>query len=633
MVKELENDLLTGLRILELTTGPSGGYAGRLFAESGAQVTKVITVTTSVSDFRDCKKEIIETCSELEFNDTVMNLLSKQWDIVLWDSHLSLKLKSILAAKMEKSWIGIYIELPQGVDLDEEHALQALGGWMDLTGDPNFPPLAVGGYSAAYLVGAHAAAAGLLALLERGWTGKPRLVQIQALTIAVSALEGAFSTFLASGISRSRSGNRHNKLAPMAILPALDSWVFIGAPVDEKWELLEGWAELSRRREWSSNEGRRLDCVALEKALGNWSSRMTSEELFLIGQAFRMPFAKVQTPDGVLHCPQLDARSFFNKSTAGIPGMRLPWKAHTGPVPLKNSDTYFEKSSWKGLRILDLTGMWSGPYCTRLFADLGAEVIKIEAPHRPDGIRSNRGSQAPFFRELNRNKLGIQLDLRLESDLIRFLDLVKVSDVLIENFSPRVMPNFGLSKEELWKARPDLTIVSLSAFGQTGPYRDFVGYGPTLEAMSGIASLTKNSAKESEIPWLPGFSVSDIGAGIHGAFALAAALIFRKREGKGTHIDASQYEIACQFTADYLLNRRLPKTPSIHNRVYGISELALKEEISRLVIDEGPPVLGMPWKSNGWEAQTNPPPELGQHMDEVLKRVESCSNTELASVF
>ncbi|MFP7296467.1 CoA transferase [Neobacillus niacini] len=612
MVRGRETELLTGIQVLEVSEGSSGSYAGRLLAESGAFVTKVLFGNASTSDFRDVKKRIVMTASGKKSNAAVRSLLSEPWDIILWDSHSADELDQLLSSHLKSTatCIGIRIQFPQGVDVDEEYTLQGLAGWMALTGEPEKPPLAVGGYSSAYLVGAHAGTAGLLALIEKSWTGIGRLVQINALTIAASALEGAISTCLASGISRSRLGNRHNKLAPMAILPAADGWAFIGAPVDEKWELLERWAGIVHRPKWSSNDSRMEDCTVLEETLGSWTQEMTREELFLTGQAFRLPFAKVQTPVELRSCPQLSARNFWNTTLSGVRGVRLPWKINASSAPIKRGDIPIKKAAWKGLRILDLTSMWSGPYCTRLFADLGVEIIKVEAPHRPDGIRSNKGSKAPFFRELNRNKRGIQLDLRLESDRKRFLELVKNSDVLVENFSPRVMPNFGLTNEELWIHRPDLLIVSLSAFGQTGPYRDFVGYGPTLESMSGLAALTNDPNGN---PWLPGFSISDIGAGIHGAFALAASLLLRNREGIGLSVDLSQYETACQFTADYLINGVEPSKPEIEVTVREVADLVNDSQITKMSIPGGNSVLGMPWESIGWKAPRNTPPELDYH--------------------
>ena len=613
MLNGLENEILTGIRVLELTKGPSGGYAGRLLAGSGALVTKVLIKSQNKSLFRDSEKCIKHTTNNRETRDVVSDLLCESWDIILWDSHSDNDLDQFLInflSNTQQTSVGVRLDFPADVDVDEEYALQAIGGWMALTGDPGNIPLQVGGYAASYLVGAHAATAGLMALLEREWTDRGRLVQINGHSIVVSALEGAFSTYLDTGISRSRPGNRHHELTPMSILPSADGWIFAGAPVDEKWQLLESWSDIPSHLEWKCNTGRKKNRELLEKNLAGWSREMTQEELFLTGQTFRLPFAKVQTPDEVRNCPQLVARNFWKHSNANRTDIQLPWKMNTSAVPSHEVDTPRSVTSWEGLRILDLTSMWSGPYCTRLFADQGAEVIKVEAPHRPDGIRSNRGASSPFFRELNRNKSGIQLDLRLESDRQTFLGLVAVSDVLIENFSPRVMSNFGLDCEVLRKHRPDLTIVSLSAFGQTGPYRDFVGYGSTLESMSGLASLTHYSDGN---PWLPGFSVSDIGAGIHGAFALVSALFFRNREGIGVRVDLSQYETACQFIGDYLIEGVVPSRSEKPVKVKDIKDLATDGELTKMFLPGGSPLLGMPWDSIGWKTPLNPPPELGEY--------------------
>lgn len=619
MLQNLENELLTGIRILELTDGPSGGYAGRILAASGAQVTKLSLKSQAISSYRDANKYVLEANNYRDREKMVDSLLRESWDIILWDSHSCTAVNQRLTTFLSNPdfcSIGVRIELPQGIENDEEHGLQAMGGWMELTGEPTKQPLAIGGYPASYLVGAHAATAGLLALLEKKWTGRGRFVNVQALSIAVSALEGAFSEYISTGKARSRSGNRHHSLSPMAILPAANGWAFVGAPVDEKWELLESWSGLPHRPEWSDANGRIADCACLEDSLANWTCNMTQDELFFTGQTFRMPFAKVQSLEDVKNCPQLAARQFWSNPM----GINLPWKIYADTKPNKSESVFYKKkASWKELRILDLTGMWSGPYCTRLFADLGAEVIKVEAPHRPDGIRSNKGTMSPFFRELNRNKTGIQLDLRIESDYRIFLDLVATSDVLIENFSPRVMSNFGLSSEKLRLHKPDLTIVSLSAFGHTGPYRDFVGYGPTLEAMSGLASMTHYSNGK---PYLPGFSLSDIGAGIHGAFALVASLIFKENECTGLQIDLSQYEVACQFTADALVNGVIPesnlKRPS---GVKSIIDVVKDGHITPFPLPGGTSTLGLPWESVGWDAPKSPPPELNQDTFEVYSRL------------
>ncbi|MBD3107339.1 CoA transferase [Bacillus sp. AGMB 02131] len=608
-MKTTKETLLHDLKILEIVNGPSGSYAGRLLSKSGASVTRISRPEEHRSVFRNAGKRIVCFSNDEELLEYVTECLALRWDLIIWDSHCTLKCKDLLNSFFEnqrssETCIGVYLDFPNGIGTEEEYALQAMGGWMELTGNPELKPLQVGGYPASYLVGAHAAAGGLLAHLTLR-PNKKHLVQINALTVVVSALEGAFSTYLATGEERSRMGNRHHAIAPMAIMPCTDGMIFLGAPVNEKWELLESWAELPHKPEWNNDVSRLKHCASLEAELSEWTRSMKKSELFYTGQAFRMPFAYVQSLQEVKDCLHLKEREFWERGNH----ISLPWAIKTnctGKGFIKDKDT---------IRILDMTNMWSGPYCTRLFADLGIEVIKIEAPHRPDGIRSQKGATAPFYRELNRNKRGISLDLNVMEDRQKFLELVEISDVIVENFSPRVMPNFGLQYEQLWKYQPQLINLSLSAFGQTGPYRDFVGYGPTLEAMSGIAALTHYDDGK---PWLPGFSVSDIGAGIHGAFVLAASLICRQRNGEGIRIDLSQYEVACQLVGDCFFEGCADSQTEAEGQIRNLKSIADDSGVHKLSITGETSLIGTPWQSKEWKVSANPAPELGQHTEELF---------------
>ncbi len=606
----IQNKALKGVRVLDITCGLSGEYAVRLLAQSGAFIHKVFKKSELNGKFTDDK-------GLLAFPN-IHTLLCRSWDLILWDTHCGTELDQTIMTHINGKHpnnIGVRINFPPSISLEEEEDLQALGGWMELTGDPENKPLKVGGHPATGLIGAHTATGGLLALVEKKNTSRGRIVEISVPTILGSALEGVYTTYANTGISRKRKGNRHNKLAPMAILPTVDGWGFVGAPVDEQWALLERWADLPHNPKWEYAEDRHNQQEKLEAALVGWTRKMTKEDLFLTGQAFRLPFASVQSLEELHSCSHLKARGFWTED-----GMKLPWRmvenrrSFQGVVPAK---------SLKKMRILDLTSMWSGPYCTRLFADLGAEVIKIEAPHRPDGIRKSEGVSSPFFGELNRNKLSISLNLQLAEEKQQFLKLVETSDVLIDNFSPRVMGNLGLSDEKLWEINPELLIVSLSAFGQTGPYRDFIGYGPTIESMSGISFLTRYGEGE---PWLPGFSVSDIGAGIHGAFALLTALIYRQENGGGIKVDVSQYEVACQFVKNAIFGEKTKQkvTPTIEAK--GISDFFEQEAINILTIDNGTVTLGAPWTSVGWTPGSSPPPRLNQHRDQILQSVYGSNN-------
>lgn len=192
------------------------------------------------------------------------------------------------------------------------------------------------------------------------------------------------------------------------------------------------------------------------------------------------------------------------------------------------------------IRVIDLTSMWAGPLCTRVLADLGAEVIKIESPRRPDGTRGNPG----YFAWLNGNKLGVTLDLSLPLAKECFKRLVALSDIVVENFSPRVMPNFGLDFAALKGINQSLIMLSMPAYGSEGPYANYVSFGPGLEASSGLASLT---GEDTGPPLLSGGAYADPVAGLHGVVAVLAALRHRRRTGEGQWIELAQREALSQM--------------------------------------------------------------------------------------
>ena len=201
-----------------------------------------------------------------------------------------------------------------------------------------------------------------------------------------------------------------------------------------------------------------------------------------------------------------------------------------------------------GLRVLDFTWMLAGPYATRIFADFGAEVIKVQSRKTARGAESN---QTRYFNTWNRNKRSIALDLSHSEAREMILKLTAKSDVVIENFSPRVMPNWGLNYEELKEVKPDLIMLGMSAMGQGGPWKDYVAFAPTLHALSGLTHLT---SFEKSSPFGPGYAYADIVAGLYGAFAVLAALEYRDRTGQGQYIDLSEYEAICTLMGPSLLD-------------------------------------------------------------------------------
>lgn len=187
------------------------------------------------------------------------------------------------------------------------------------------------------------------------------------------------------------------------------------------------------------------------------------------------------------------------------------------------------------IRILDFTWVLAGPFATRILADFGAEVIKVQPfLPEPDDIFS-RG----YSNTWNRNKLGVTLNLNKPEGIALAKRLVGISDAVVENFSPRVMANWGLDYPNLKRLKPEIIMLSMSTMGQTGPLRDYVGFAPTVHALSGMTYLTSYPDKP---PVGLGFAYADHAAGLFACLALLGALEHRRRTGEGQNIDLSEVE-------------------------------------------------------------------------------------------
>lgn len=198
-----------------------------------------------------------------------------------------------------------------------------------------------------------------------------------------------------------------------------------------------------------------------------------------------------------------------------------------------------------GIRVLDLGHEWSCPHSARFLADFGAEVIKIEYPSRLDFLRGGKThdrhyDQQVSFWQVHRNKKSLTLDLRNPSEKEIFEDLVAVSDIVLENSRPGVMANLGLSYDRLQDIKPDIILVSMSAFGRTGPEASYRGYGGTIEAITGIQSLTGYDAQSTPRR----IKEMDVTNGIMGACAALTALIRRQETHQGDWVDLSETEAA-----------------------------------------------------------------------------------------
>jgi CoA:oxalate CoA-transferase len=203
----------------------------------------------------------------------------------------------------------------------------------------------------------------------------------------------------------------------------------------------------------------------------------------------------------------------------------------------------------EGIKVLDFTQVYSGPFCTLLLKDLGADVIKVERPGSGDLSRNDiphtKAKEGGAFIILNRGKKSITIDLKTEKGRNICKELSAKADVLVENFSPGTMEKLGLSSQELCKLNPGLIYASISAYGQTGPFRDYPGFDPIAQAMGGMTSVTGFPDR----PTRSSVSIADFSSGLFATLAIVAALFHRIKTGEGQTIDLSMQESVWQLTS------------------------------------------------------------------------------------
>ncbi len=212
-----------------------------------------------------------------------------------------------------------------------------------------------------------------------------------------------------------------------------------------------------------------------------------------------------------------------------------------------------------GIRVADFTWVWAGPYCTLQLGYLGAEVIRVETRGRlcvtrhmtPMADGKAGPNRSGYFNQYNQGKRSVSINLRSAEGRAVAKRLALASDVVTNNFAAGVMDRLGLGYEELRKSKPDIIMITMSGFGETGPLRDYVAYGPSQVPLSGLSHLT---GYKDGPPLHVGFSYGDPNGGIHGAFAVLAALYHRARTGEGQYIDLSQWEASVAMVAEGILD-------------------------------------------------------------------------------
>ncbi|MEU0838976.1 CoA transferase [Streptomyces sp. NPDC005962] len=488
---------------------------------------------------------------------------------------------------------------PRGGWQGSDFVVAALGGMLAQVGDPDGPPLRMPEGQAEHLAGVGAAIAALLGLRARR-RGPGQLADVSAQACVAAALEAGCLAYLHEDRVPGRPGRVH-PLVPHGLFRAADGYLGGGLGGSPRmWDALLEWlreegaeADLAEPR-WQDPVERKKYQEHVFAVVQDFLSHRPKADFAERAQARKLPWAAVDLPHELPDNPQLAARGFFTRlrtpqgerTDIGFPfafpeGHRpgkldvpgpgadqglLDERRPARPVAAAAVDEPV-RPALHGVRVLDLTWVLAGPYCTKVLADHGAEVIKVESAGRPDPTRFapfmhlSRGDHTDpntngYFNEVNRNKQSVALDTRTEDGLAVLRELIASCDVLVENFSSTVMKKLGLGYDALREINPGIVYVSMSGMGHTGPRNGWVSYADTVSASSGLTGLTG---------WGPDdvvgviYGHGDIVAGLQAALATVAALEHRDETGRGQHIDLSQLEAIAAHMGTSLLAASHPE--------------------------------------------------------------------------
>lgn len=587
--------LFGGLKVLELASQIAGPYCGKQFADAGADVVKVepdggdplrtwsadLAASTgargvlfsylnagkrSVGEER--REELVAAADLLVVDETTSGDSIERWR----------------AARPELTVVSLTPYGRTGPWADRpwnDFVLQAASGSIGVRGEPEREPLQAAGRLGEFISGAYAAVAAAAGVLGAAAHGSGEYVDVSMLECNAITMGG----FGALQDSLGRTPHVPARFVEMpSIERAADGYVGFCTVTRQQFQdfaIMIGHPEYLADEELSTYTGRQRRRHEFQQAVYLWTAERPVEEIIEQAALFRIPVTRIGTPETIAGFDHLAERNVFLPAAGenhvrprrpflidGVPaepaGRAPAIRADTGTVTWTprpaavRPDRVTHSEPLSGLRVVDLTAFWAGPTASQLLAMLGADVIKVESIQRPDGMRfsSSRPPSEPnwwdfgaHYQTANTNKRGITLDLGSARGRELLYRLVAQADVLIENFSPRVLDNFGITWETVHKIAPGLVMVRMPAFGLTGPWRNRTGFAQTMEQATGLAWRTGYADGGPIIPK----GVCDPNAGVHAAFATLAALAGRNASGRGSPVECPMVEAALSIAAEVVL--------------------------------------------------------------------------------
>ncbi|WP_375175078.1 CoA transferase [Pseudooceanicola sp.] len=471
-------------------------------------------------------------------------------------------------ATVDLSWYGS--DGPWSNWVGSDLVVQALSGMVFPAGPVEGPPRQLGDMQSALVGGATGTIAALAGLLAEG-PHRHMDVSILEACMVLGELQTSDSQYLDRPVFRAGL-NRFSPTYPISIHKCAEGWLGITVITPAQWGALcdlIGRPDLGRDPDLATIYLREPRADELNPVFDAAFASKTAAEWARLGRENKVPLIEVPDAEGLIHHETFVDRGAMRPVRVRdldlvAPASPLHVRAPEGDAPRPGMTPPEGDATGllAGLRIADFSMGWAGPLATRICADLGAEVIKIEAGRYPDWWRATQWTEEAIgrrqfeescrFAALNRGKQSVSFDLTTEEGRALARDLVAQSDAVIENHAAGVMPKLGMGWDDLSTGRDDLVMVSMSAFGSGNALSETRAYGSTLEQGSGMPSFR---GLPGEPPVMGHIAYGDPVGGVYGAGAMLAALYHRQRTGQGQWLNLSHIEALLPFTAPSVLAR------------------------------------------------------------------------------
>lgn len=599
-------ELLSGVRVLEVSSRASGAYAGRLLAAMGADVRRYgpridLAAPPAAAEPADqwlhAEKLLPDSLPEPEIavmgvDVVVLETDTADDDWVSWARAVGAAAEALDAPPVVVRLAGATVD---GVTVPSDSL--TVGAWSAMSwsiGDADKPPLTLPFDLPDFQLALYGAAAGLVALLAAPDRAELRSVEVAGRDVLAYYVGMITANFLPYERPWAREGARPPGSAgvyPASIFPCSDGHVVLMCRNYKEWHaLLAAMGNPAWSREPRFDDPRtvaRLHSDEADAYLMPWIAGQTCDELVELGRASGLAVAPVLSVREALDEPQFAFRDFFDDVGPGVRSATVPWRLEqsSGAEPVRDWQVRGAADDpsrlLEGLRVLDLSWVWSGPLTTSILGDLGAEILKVEhGGHMDTGRQRGRARRngvevegpeheaTPYFNQMNHGKRSITIDLKNSASREILLDLVEKCDVVVENMRPGVLERLGLSYADFASRNPSVVMLSMSMAGQEGPLKAMKGYAGIMAAMSGLESLI--GYDEHNIVGSLSPALGDPNAAGHALCILLGSLIRRRRTGRGCWIDLSQIEaLMCVMPAPVIasqLDERVDVPANTHPR-------------------------------------------------------------------